>query len=641
MPRQQSTGEKPNTVNPGKTSLNRRGVLKSAVAVGAALTGNQSLHADGRLGKLVKIGQRARSGQSALKQRAASDYARSLQAYGGRLANPIHDLFRTSQNPDSVHFSVVVIGSGYGASIAAARISQRLGDQYRMCILERGKEWVPGTFPDTFSAVSANASNVFAGPTKGQRARPLGVFNLMMNDEVNILSGNGLGGGSLINASIALRPNSKVFQQQRWPAALNNAEVLHPYYDRVASALSLSRTPFDQTPKVRIRRQAAEQISRQPDFFDRSNISVMYDYRYLDEEFRNSFGMIQRPCTLCGDCTNGCNVGAKNTLAMNYLPVAKHNGTEIYTQVEVNSIEKCAGYYRVHMTHIEERNGQVSRTPLQVNSELVVVGAGSPASAAILLDSQDEKLQFSPSLGRHWSGNGDAIGFVTGLPGGNNIGGFGAFQGQGKQVGPTVQTSLNFCDDEDFRKHLLIQDSSIPRGAKNLFSALLRDPELDHSMVMLGMGHDESAGRLVKKMGRWQIKWEGLKSSAYRQRVFRHFEKLAKAHGGRYKRLKAFGDNLVTVHPLGGCGMSDEPTEGAVNHLGQVFDYQQGGYLDAGTGELAVHRGLYVSDGSVIPTALGVNPYMTIGAISERIANHIVNNPEHSHLFSDSSFSGS
>ncbi|MCP4479273.1 MAG: hypothetical protein GY818_14400, partial [Planctomycetaceae bacterium] len=106
MPRQHSTGKKPNTAPARKTSLNRRGILKSAVAAGAALTGNQSLQADGPLGKLVKIGQRARSGPSALKQRAASDYARSLQAYGGRLANPIRDLFRTSQNPDSVHFGV-------------------------------------------------------------------------------------------------------------------------------------------------------------------------------------------------------------------------------------------------------------------------------------------------------------------------------------------------------------------------------------------------------------------------------------------------------------------------------------------------------------------------------------------------------
>ncbi len=131
------------------------------MAAGAALTGPQSLRADGPLGRLVKIGQRTRSGQSALKQRATDDYTQSLQAYGGRLANPIRDLFLTSRNSDSIHFGVVVIGSGYGASIAAARISQKLGDQYRMCILERGKEWVPGTFPDTFSAVSANASNVF------------------------------------------------------------------------------------------------------------------------------------------------------------------------------------------------------------------------------------------------------------------------------------------------------------------------------------------------------------------------------------------------------------------------------------------------------------------------------------------------
>ncbi len=73
-------------------------------------------------------------------------------------------------------------------------------------------------------------------------------------------------------------------------------------------------------------------------------------------------------------------------------------------------------------------------------------------------------------------------------------------------------------------------------------------------MVMLGMGHDEAKGRLVKKDGRWQIKWDGLKESQYRQMVFGEFERLAAAHGGKYKRLKAFGNNLVTVHPLGGCG---------------------------------------------------------------------------------------
>ena len=499
MPDQRPPRKEPVTDRPRASSMHRRGVLKSAVAVAATLAGNQSLQADGPLGKLVKIGQRARSSQSVLKQRAANDYSKSLQAYGGKLANSISDLFLTSQNPDSVHFGVVVIGSGYGASIAAARISQKLGDRYRMCILERGKEWVPGTFPDTFPAVSANASSIFAGPTKGQRARPLGVFNLMMNDEVNILSGNGLGGGSLINASIALRPTQKSFSRAGGRLPYRKRACFIPI---MIASHRRELEPDTGRPNIEGEAQAigGRPVKSATRFFDRSHVSVMYDHRYLDDQFRNPHGMIQRPCTLCGDCTNGCNVGSKNTLAMNYLPVAKHNGTEIYTQVEVNSIEKRTGHYRIHMTYIEERNGQVTRKPLEINSELVVVGAGSPASAAILLDSQDDDLQFSPNLGRHWSGNGDAIGFVTGLPSGTSIGGIGAYPEAGKRVGPTVQTTLNFCDDEDFRKHLLIQDSSIPRGASNLFSALLRDPELDHSMVMLGMG-------TTKVRAAWSRKW--------------------------------------------------------------------------------------------------------------------------------------
>ena len=215
---------------------------------------------------------------------------------------------------------------------------------------------------------------------------------------------------------------------------------------------------------------------------------------------------------------------------------------------------------------------------------------------------------------------------------GTNIGGFGAYHSTKAPVGPTVQTSLNFYRDVELRRRLLIQDAAIPRGVSNLFTALLGDTGLDHSMAMRGMGHDEGRGRLIKKNGRWQVKWEGLKESKYRKMVFGEFDKLARAHGGRYKRLKAFGDNLVTVHPLGSCGMSDTPEGGPVNHLGQVYDYELGGHLDQ-TGNLAVHPGLYVADGSVIPTALGVNPYMTIGAISDRIAEHIVNNPAHANLF--------
>ncbi|MEL7497024.1 MAG: GMC family oxidoreductase [Planctomycetota bacterium] len=618
-----------------KNKVSRRTLLKSAAVslAAASVSGGKQANADGPVKNLVQIGRRTKSCDSPLKQQAANDYQSSLQAYGGRLSMPIRELFLTAREKEKIHFGVLVIGSGYGASITAARLSQKLRPEYRIGILERGKEWLPGTFPDRFADVTANARAMLTGPTKGQVTQPLGLFNLMMNDEVNILTGNGLGGGSLVNASIALRPHREVFEQDRWPIALRNAESLGPYYDSVARALALSRTPFDQTPKVRLRRLAAERLSANPEFYDRSNISVMYDYRHLDDKMRNAQGMIQRPCTLCGDCINGCNIGAKNTLQYNYLPIARHNGTEMYTQVEVTSIEKRPGYYRVHMTYIDDQHEKITRHPVAVNTKMVVLGAGSPASAGILMDSQHDSFQFSPTLGCNWSGNGDTIGFVVGLPPGANISGQGAYINCEPGPGPTVQTSLNFYRDIELRRRLLIQDASIPRGVHNLFSILLNDPDLNHSMAMLGMGHDDAVGRMVKKDGRWQIKWPGLKEGAYRQMVFREFDKLARAHGGRYKRLKAFGNNLVTVHPLGACNMSDSPALGTVNHLGQVYDGSGGGCVDPNTGSGRVHDGLYVADGSIIPTALGVNPYMTIGALAQRVADHIVVNPSHAYMF--------
>ncbi len=626
------------------TPIGRRKLLQAAVATSMSIPLiNSAASQDDDKPKKRKsvvvsdgdrpIKDRLRTSDSPLKRRARQDYANSLQAFNGQLADPIRKLFVTSEDECKMHFGVVIIGSGYGASICAARLSSRLRDDQRICILERGKEWIPGSFPDATKDVFANARNVLAGPQKGQLNNPLGLFNVMMNDEVNVLTGNGLGGGSLINASIALRPNHEVFEQKEWPKALRDVSVLAPYYELVAKQMSLSVTPYDQTAKVRTRRQAAERISLEHGFFDRSNVSVMYDYRHLDDQIRNPQGMIQRPCTLCGDCITGCNVGAKNTLMMNYLPIAKHNGTEMYTQCEVESIEKKQGFYKINVVYFKQsaKSKEVTRHPISINSKMVVVGAGSPGSTSILLNSQAENFEFSPALGYNWSGNGDTIGFVVDMPGPTQVGGFGAYDANCRPgVGPTVQTSLNYYSNQELHRRLLIQDAAIPRGVGNLFTILLGDKALDQSMVMLGMGHDGANGRVIKKDGRYQIKWPGLRDSEYRKMVFKEFERLAMAHRGKYKRLKAFGYNLVTVHPLGGCGMSDDPAFGTTNQLGQVYDRQCSGISN---NEPRVHHGLYVADGSVIPTALGVNPYMSIGAISERIANHIVNNPIHADLF--------
>lgn len=621
---------------PPEPSLSRRAVLKAA-ATGVTLMGlTQKSKAEDKPLRIAEAGgRRCKPSNSQLKVIAANDYRCSLKQYGGKLSNPIRDLFVTAEKKDQCHFAVTVIGSGYGASIIAARLSKSLRADMRICMLERGREWLPGSFPDTFENTWRNTRQQMTGPTKGQVVNPLGLFDISFNDEINILSGSALGGTSNINASVAIKPEPAVFEQSRWPAALRDPNTLDPYFERAANELSLSRSGFDSTPKIRIRRLAAERSSADPRSFSLPPLSVMYDYRHLDQQMRNRQGMLQRACTQCGDCITGCNVGAKNTLVYNYLPIAKWNGTEMYTQVNVDSIEKRQGYYRINLSYIDDSHHEITHHKLSINSKIVVLGAGSPGSAKILMNSQNEKFEFSESLGQNWSANGDAIGFVLKTEQPSHIAGFGTDPPSYGPVGPTVQSTTHFYDSPELKDRFIIQDAAIPRGVVKLFEPLMKNRDLTNTMAMLAMGHDEGIGKVAWKDGRYQIVWPGLKKSAYRMNMFKQFERFAAAHGGRYKRLKLFGSNLVTVHPLGACAMSDNPACGTVNQFGQIYDGHRGGCSDSLTGLPQVHSGLYVADASVIPSALGVNPLMTISAVSERIAEHLAGAPQYASLFSE------
>jgi cholesterol oxidase len=102
--------------------------------------------------------------------------------------------------------------------------------------------------------------------------------------------------------------------------------------------------------------------------------------------------------------------------------------------------------------------------------------------------------------------------------------------------------------------------------------------------------------------------------------------------GGRYREMIFWKGQVGTVHPLGGCAMGDTPLQGVTNHKGQVFDFHGGG--DIGTdGNFRIHEGLYVCDGALIPTSLGANPMLTIGAIAERNAELLCREPKYADLF--------
>src|SRR5262245_20985693 len=131
-------------------------------------------------------------------------------------------------------YDFVIIGSGYGGAITAARLaSADLSPKPSVCILERGREWPVGSFPDTFDGLLKNARN---------NTNPLVLYELLTYSDISVIKGSGLGGTSLVNANVAIVPDEDVFQKTGWPAPLN-LPALTPYYDRARKVLAATPHP--------------------------------------------------------------------------------------------------------------------------------------------------------------------------------------------------------------------------------------------------------------------------------------------------------------------------------------------------------------------------------------------------------------
>jgi len=623
-------------------TASRRQLLQAgaAAAIGAAVaTGANTRAAKGDFApvrSLPLIAKRALTYDSVTKERAIADYHHNMRPFGGSLSRHgrelLHQPVRSNVPWD---FDVLIVGSGYGASICAARLAAAMRCGSRLAVIERGREWIPGTFADTLRGMMSQSRFELFGKEKNRVSNPVGLINAMQNDEINILSGNGLGGTSLINANVAIRPDRECFSEKNWPARLRDRSVLDPYYDRAAWELGVSVEPPDLSPKSRSQRLAAKNLVGCGAHFQQAALTVTRPVDDCDGPIVNRQGIRQRGCMGCGDCTSGCNVGAKNNLAMNYLPLARRHGAEIYTHTEVIRVEKLDGYYRVHFkNYLPQRGGEFQVVCGAVTSRMVILGAGSIGSNEIMLRSRGCGMEFSSRVGYQWTMNGDALGFVRKSQYLTNSGGKGAYRIDGHPVGPTIQTNLMYPHRPKLADRVLIQDGSVSRAYATVLGGLMLDLDLDRTLVLLGMGHDSSDGRVVLGPdGAGSVKWAELKRSSYRQHIRSEFARVAKAHGGTYRYLRIFGDNFITVHPLGGCAMADDPAGGVVNDRGQVFDGLGGGLVDPQHGEAAVHHGLYIADGAIIPSSIACNPLLTISALAERIAEQITFDPQYADLF--------
>lgn len=613
-------------------AMSRRAAIRlSATAIVAATC--SVAKADVPAGTIGTMLSRRKTGGSNYKSTAIGDYQANMAEFGGQISAPAERLLSPIARQSPFQFDVLIIGSGYGASISAARLSAALRPGARLGVLERGREWVPGTYPDRLKELTGDSRLALLGRDKGEIKDPTGLFDVRQFEEITILAGSGLGGSSLINANVAYRPDTEVFQQAVWPQLLRDRAYLDPYYELAIAELGAKVEPLDYSSKMLAQRIAAERLAQRGARFEPAVLTITRG-QTNGLPIINRQSIRQRACIDCGDCLSGCNVGAKNTLAMNYIPMARRSGAEFFTQTDVHRIEKLNVGYRVHFTY-SYQNGEDSfvRCPGSTTTRVLILGAGSLGSSELLLRSQSECMQLSQRLGFGWTGNGDALGFITKSQCRTGVAGESAFEAPCPPVGPTIQSNVTY-PYRPLAGRVLIQEGAAARAYANAIGILMLDPKMETTQILLGMGHDGAAGRItLDERGFGQVNWPGLLESDYRRLIRSEFEQISLALGGQYRFLRIFGDKMISVHPLGGCGMADDPLHGVVNHKGQVFDGRGGGDIDYQTGAARVHAGLYVVDGAILPTSIACNPLLTISALAERASDLMLDEPQFADLF--------
>ncbi len=348
--------------------------------------------------------------------------------------------------------AVVVVGSGFGAAVTAARVAPALGDG-DVVVLERGREWVPGEFPEDPTAMRAALRS---------RRNPLGLFDLQLGTDVDRLTANGLGGGSLVYANVLLEADPAVFDEH-WPAGVD-AAALRPYADRVRAVLrpQLEDRP---TPKADALAHLGAHHGVEP---RRIPLAV----RLHGDPGPNAAGVHQPTCTRCGNCVSGCNVGAKTTMWASYLPLAARAGARLVTRAEVLRVERNTGPGRRWTVHGErhEVDGHRRTTPFTVQADVVLLGAGSVGTAGILLRSAAAGLPLSDRLGERFSGNADSLSVSYNST--RRRTGTGARDAHDPEVavGPTITTALDLRDGSS---GYLIQDGALPYPVAEVLRRIL------------------------------------------------------------------------------------------------------------------------------------------------------------------------
>lgn len=499
-----------------------------------------------------------------------------------------------------MNFDVVVIGTGFGGAVTACRLAE---GGMRVCMLERGTWWGNGhgrrPFPrgivDVLAALRGIRIN--RGPINRSLSRnPEGIYELHLYDHLDALTASGVGGGSLIYTNVQSQPGSDFFEA--FPPELR-ADEMQQYYDKVRTMLHPE--PIDKAAVLPQKNDTFARLARalhREDDLKFADIAVALGDPEQPCELTNAVGEIQRTCNNCGNCVLGCMERAKTTLDLTYVPAAVHAGAELRVLCEAEGLAPTRRGWQVRYLDHEAGRRRLICAPN------VVLGAGTLGTLRILLRSRDHFRTLrglSPRLGHGLTSNGDQAAFL----GGTSL----LFCGE---QGPTFNAFLSRHDAAGHHR-FLIGEAGLPSEGLGLPHWLVR--RLATSHLLLGIGADATQYAARLDGNELAISMAGAAGDHDRRladEIDADIRQIAAAAGTEHlipKVTTTLGrDRNFTVHPLGGCGISDTATTGVTDHLGRLFGAE----------------GLYVADGSLYPRASGLPPSMTIAALAERNATKML-----------------
>jgi cholesterol oxidase len=543
---------------------------------------------------------------------------------------------------DAYDYDVLVVGSGFGGSVTALRLTEK---GYRVGVLEAGRRFTPSTLPKN----SWDLKNYLWAP----KLKMYGIQRIHLLGNVMVLAGAGVGGGSLNYANTLYVPPKPFFEDPQWREITDWEEELSPYYDQARRMLGVRLNPTMTPSDVHLK--AAAQRMGVGDTFHMAPVGVFFGDgqdaegttkarpgEQAADPYFGGAGPDRKACTECGECMTGCRHGAKNTLNENYLYLAEKAGATVHPMTTVVSVtDDSQGGYAIATLPTDERRTSEGRT---FKARQVVLAAGTYGTQTLLhrMKAGGQLPYLSEKLGELTRTNSEAlvgaqtnnrryrkatgtrqVDFTRGVAitssihpdenthiepvrygkGSNSMGGLSILQ---VPYAEGSSRALAWLANAARHPLLVLRSLSNRRWSERTIIGLVMQ-SLDNSLTTYLKPDGVGKGLLTAHQGHGAPNPKQIRAASEGAAAI-----AAEINGFAGSNVGELMGTPLTAHFLGGCPI------GASRETGVIDPYHR----------LYGHDGISVVDGSAVSANLGVNPSLTITAQAERAMSYWPNKGE-------------